>query len=412
MPLYRYSARDAKGKSSKGDIEASTKYEALSQLYARGFAVVNMDAVRGGAERAVDARPPVEKAQSAFLAGKIALTEKAIFCRQLSISVSSGVSLREAVETIMTDQENASFRATLQRVLRGLDDGLPFSQAIGREGKVFDRLFIALIRAAEESGSMTETLGYLATAIEKSDRLARKVRSIMAYPIFVGAFFIIVIGIMTLFILPRFQEIFVNFGGRLPLLTRVVLGGNRFLVDHLLLILGGILALTVTLVLYVRTPAGRFQRDGFLLKLPVAGDLIRKISVARFCRNLGIMIRGGVPVTTAITIAAEVLGNRAMEETLRKTHDRIIEGNDIASSLDRKTFPRLVVRMVGVGESSGRLPEVLDKVADLYEDQIEGAIMVATALFEPIIIIFFGAIILVFVMAIYLPVFSVAGMAR
>jgi type IV pilus assembly protein PilC len=192
----------------------------------------------------------------------------------------------------------------------------------------------------------------------------------------------------------------------------VVLGGNRFLVDHLLLILGGILALTVTLVLYVRTPAGRFQRDGFLLKLPVAGDLIRKISVARFCRNLGIMIRGGVPVTTAITIAAEVLGNRAMEETLRKTHDRIIEGNDIASSLDRKTFPRLVVRMVGVGESSGRLPEVLDKVADLYEDQIEGAIMVATALFEPIIIIFFGAIILVFVMAIYLPVFSVAGMAR
>jgi type IV pilus assembly protein PilC len=412
MPIYRYSARDVKGKILKGNIESTSKYDALSQLYAGGLTVVEMDGAKHTAgPTGVVELPPV-KATHGFLARKIALTEKAIFCRQLSISVSSGVSLREAVETIMTDQDNASFRVVLQRVLQGLDDGLPFSQAIGREGKVFDRLFIALIRAAEESGSMTETLGYLATALEKSDRLARKVRSIMAYPIFVGAFFVIVITIMTLFILPRFQEIFVNFGGKLPLLTRVVLEGNTFIINNLLYILTGLVAIIVTLVLYVRTPAGCLQRDGFLLKMPVVGDLIRKVSVARFCRNLGIMVRGGVPVTTAINIAAEVLGNRAMEITLRKTHDRIIEGNDIASSLDKKTFPRLVVRMVSVGESSGRLPEVLDKVADLYEDQVEGSIMVATALFEPFIIIFFGAIILVFVMAIYLPVFSVAGTAR
>jgi type IV pilus assembly protein PilC len=296
--------------------------------------------------------------------------------------------------------------------MQGLDEGLPFSQAIGRESGVFDRLFLALIRAAEESGSMTETLGYLATALEKSDKLARKVRSIMAYPIFIGVFFVIVIVIMTLFILPRFQEVFAGFGGKLPLLTRVVLGGNKFIITHLLEIMAIILGAIVLVMVYVRTSVGRTQRDAFLLKLPIAGNLIRKISVARFCRNLGIMLRGGVPVTTAITIAAEVLGNRAMEATLRRTHDRIVEGNDIASSLDTKAFPRLVVRMVGVGESSGRLPEVLDKVADLYEDQIEGSIMVATALFEPFIIIFFGCIILVFVMAIYLPVFTVAATAK
>jgi type IV pilus assembly protein PilC len=412
MSFYRYSARDAKGKVLKGDIEASTKYEALSQLYARGFTVVDMEEARGGVGHQIGVSLPPVKAKSGLVSGRISLTDKAIFCRQLSISVSSGISLREAVDTIMTDQDNASFRAVLQRVRQGLDEGLPFSQAIGREGKVFDRLFIALIRAAEESGSMTETLGYLAMALEKSDRLARKVRSIMAYPMFIGAFFVIIITIMTLFILPRFQDIFDNFGSKLPLLTRVVLEGNKIIIHNLLYILVGIAAIIVSLVLYIRTPGGRMQRDSFLLKLPLVGDLIRKISVARFCRNLGIMIRGGVPVTTAITIAAEVLGNRALEETLRKTHDRILEGNDIASSLDKRAFPRLVVRMVGVGESSGRLPEVLDKVADLYEDQIEGSIMVATALFEPFIIIFFGAIILVFVMAIYLPVFSVAGTAR
>ncbi len=234
----------------------------------------------------------------------------------------------------------------------------------------------------------------------------------MAYPIFIGVFFVIVIVIMTLFILPRFQEVFAGFGGKLPLLTRVVLGGNKFIITHLLEIMAIILGAIVLVMVYVRTSVGRTQRDAFLLKLPIAGNLIRKISVARFCRNLGIMLRGGVPVTTAITIAAEVLGNRAMEATLRRTHDRIVEGNDIASSLDTKAFPRLVVRMVGVGESSGRLPEVLDKVADLYEDQIEGSIMVATALFEPFIIIFFGCIILVFVMAIYLPVFTVAATAK
>lgn len=416
MPIYVYAAREASGKLVTGEVDTTTRYEALSHLYARGFTVVEIseerpDSAAGAKLTLLKTLPPV-RANRGVRLERITLTEKAIFCRQLSISVSSGISLREALETIMTDQDNVAFKAVLKRVLQGLDDGMPFSQAIGREYRVFDRLFVALVRAAEESGSMTATLVYLAQALEKTDRLARKVRSIMAYPMFIAGFFVIVTVIMTLFVLPRFQTIFSNFGGKLPLLTRVVLGANAFVVGHLLWILAGIVVLIAAVSIYVRTPAGRIHRDRLLLRMPVAGDLIRKISVARFCRNLGIMIRGGVPVTTAITIASEVLGNRAMEITLRQTHDRIVEGNDIASSLDRKAFPRLVVRMVGVGESSGRLPEVLDKVADLYEDQAEGSIMVATALFEPFIIIFFGCIILVLVMAIYLPVFTVASTAR
>jgi type IV pilus assembly protein PilC len=410
MPLYRYTARDSKGLFVRGEIDSPSKYEALSQLYANGLTVLGVG--EAGGVRPTLARMPAGLTRKGLMLRKVSLTEKSIFCRQLSISVSSGIPLREAIETIGADQENSTFRAVLQRVLRRLDDGLPFSQAIGGEGVVFDRFFVSLIKAAEESGSMTETLIYLAAAMEKSDRLARKVRSIMAYPIFVGVFFIIVSVIMTLFVLPKFSDIFLNFGGRLPLLTRVVLGGNQFIIDHLLWIVVGCAAVVGTLVFYVRTPFGRLQFDGFLLKLPVIGDLIRKVSVARFCRNLGVMIRGGVPVTTAITIASEVLGNRAMEATLLKTHDRIVEGNDIASSLDRRAFPRLAIRMVSVGESSGRMPEVLEKVADLYEDQVEGGIMIVTAIFEPIIIIFFGCMILVLVMAIYLPVFTVAGTAR
>jgi type IV pilus assembly protein PilC len=410
MPAYHYMARTADGKSVSGAIDAPSKYEALSQLYAQSLTVIAMDEDGAG-------RPPAVKApESGTFRGwfrrNVSTTDKAVFCRQLAISVSSGISLRDALETIMSDQENLAFRDVLQRVMKGLDDGLPFSMAIAVEGHVFDRLFVALIKAAEESGSMSETLSYLAAALEKSDKLSRKVKSILAYPVFVAVFFGIVAAIMTVFVLPKFQDIFASFQTQLPLMTRTVMGVNRFVISHLLAIVLSSAALAAAIVYYVRTPVGQMQFDTLMLKLPVVGDLIRKVSVARFSRNLGIMIRGGVPVTQAITIAAEVLGNRAMEATLRKTHDRIVEGNEIAASLDKTVFPRLVVRMVSVGEQSGRLPEVLEKVADLYEDQVESSIMTATSLFEPIIIMVFGAIILVLVMAIYLPVFTVAAHAK
>ena len=259
---------------------------------------------------------------------------------------------------------------------------------------------------------MTETLDYLAVSLEKNDRLARKIKSVIAYPIFVACFFVIVSIIMTLFVLPRFQSIFSSTGGNLPRLTQIVFTVNGFIIANTVWIFSGIFVLMTAGVLYGRTVVGRCNIDRLMLHLPVVGDIIRKIAIARFCRNLGIMLHGGVPVGTAIEIASEVLGNKAMEKTLRQTRDRIMAGNDIATSLDRQVFPRLVVRMVGVGESSGKLPEVLVKVADVYEDQAEGAIMVAMALIEPIIIVVFGCMILVLVMAVYLPVFTAAGHIR
>ncbi|MEI6564801.1 MAG: type II secretion system F family protein [bacterium] len=410
MPLFQYTAKDSGGRFIKGEIESPSKYEALSQLYTRGLTVIGMDA--GAGMTMATLIMPKAKATKGLFLRRVSLSEKAIFCRQMSISVSSGISLRESIETIMTDQDNATFRAVLQRIVRGLDDGLPFSEAIAHENKVFDRLFAALIKSAEESGSMTETLSYLATSMEASDRLARKVRSIMAYPTFVGVFFLIVSVVMTVFVLPRFQEIFSSFGSDLPTITRVVLSVNTFIVRNTVAILGSLAAITILGTLYVKTPSGRENYDRMLLNIPFFGDCIRKMAVARFCRNLGVMLRGGVPVTTAITIAAEVLGNRAIEASLKKSYERIISGSDIASSLDQTMFPRLVVRMIGVGEASGRLPEVLEKVSEVYEDQVEGSIMVATSMFEPVIIVVFGCIILVLVLAIYLPIFTMAAHAR
>lgn len=410
MATYRYSAKDASGRMVTGDFTATSRFEALSHLHARGLTVTDITDTDPRSTRR-DSRDTV-RPSSGLILRAITLSDKSVFCRQLSISVSAGVPLREALDTIALDLDHPTFHAILGRVLKRLDDGMTFSQAIQGEPRAFDRLFIALVKAAEESGSIAETLDYLAVSLEKSDRLARKIKSIVAYPIFVACFFVIVSIIMTVFVLPKFQDIFGSFGGDLPKLTRMVFTVNGFLIKHAVVIFASLIISVVAAILYVRTPLGRLQFDHLMLRFPVAGGIIRKIAVARFCRNLSIMLKGGVPVATAIEIASEVLGNKAMERTLRATTDRIMAGNDIASSLDRKTFPRLVVRMVGVGESSGRLPEVLGKVADVYEDQAEGSIMTATSLFEPVIIIVFGCMILVLVMAIYLPVFSAAGHVR
>lgn len=412
MAIYRYMARGTTGDASSGEVEAGSKHEALSILQARGLTVVSIKEHSGGKTKKRGGVMPLVEANPIILFGSVSLTDKAMFCRQFAISVVSGVPLREALENIMLDMENPTFQAVLKRVLKRLEDGLPLSQAIVGEPKVFDRLSSALIKAAEESGSMPETLNYLASSMEKADRLNRKIKSIMAYPMFVATFFFIVAGIMTLFVLPRFQEIFSSYGSSLPKLTRTVLDVNTFIINHMLLLFGGALAVVVSLVLYFRTTAGRMQWDTMLLRMPFFGDIARKMAVARFTRNLGIMIKGGVPVATAIEIASGVLNNKAMEASLLASHRRIVAGGDIAASLDKRVFPRLVVRMVGVGESSGRLPEVLERVADVYEDQVEGAIMVATSLFEPLVIVLFGCIILVLVMAIYLPVFSVASSVR
>ncbi|MEI8120932.1 MAG: type II secretion system F family protein [bacterium] len=406
MPDYRYSAKDESGREVAGVYTAPTRFDALTQLHDRGLTVTEISD-EGIGVGGIDMVKVAAKKGRVF--GRVSSSDKAIFCRQLSISVSAGIPLRESLESITADLDNAAFRRVLERVLKKLDDGAPFSSAIMGESKIFDRLFIALIRTAEEAGSLTETLNYLATSMEKNDRLSRKIKSILAYPMFIGGFFLLISGIMTIFVLPQFQDIFKGFGNDLPPLTRAVFTINTFVIHNTLWIFLGVATAILSFILYASTKAGRFQIDGMLVRLPLIGDIIRKLAVSRFCRNFGIMMTGGVPVATAIEIAAEVLGNKVMEASMKATRDRIMAGNNIASSLDKKVFPRLVARMVGVGESSGRLPEVLNKVADVYEDQVEGTIMVVISLIEPIIIAVFGGLILLLVLAIYMPVFSSAG---
>jgi type IV pilus assembly protein PilC len=410
MPIYRYLARDASGQPEQADFEAPTRHDALAALRARGLTVIHLADQASGAKS--PAASPLREWLRTFFSRpeRVSNAQKAIFLRQLAISVNAGMPLREALESIAEDLEEPDFRRVVLDVVQRLREGRSFSEAAACHPQVFPKLFLSLLRVAEEAGSMPQTIEYLATGTERAERLARKVRGLLAYPVFIAVFFGVVCGIMTFAVVPRFQAIFATGGARLPLLTRLVFGVNRFLIDHLLVLLLAAAAGVVLVVLYARSPAGRLRLATLCLRFPGIGPCIQKFGVARFCRHFAIMIRGGVPVASAIEIASAVCGNLALERALLQARERIVRGAGIAPALGAEPlFPRLIVRMVGIGESSGKLPEVLDKVADTYEDQVEGAVIVAMSLLEPVMICFFGVVVFVLVLAVYLPVFTAAA---
>ena len=413
MPAFAYTIKTDDGRVLQSTVEAATRQEALSLIWAHGDGVV-VSLSETSAPQALAGREAAPRASltapQRMKGGAIRPRDLAVFFRQMAISVNAGLPLRDALESITEDLEHAAFHRVLQRVGAQLHEGHSFSQALASQGRVFPPIAVALIRAAEEAGSMAQTLDQLSTSIEKNVAMMRKVRSITAYPMFVAGFFVVVIVIMTFFILPQFQKVFGGNEADLPMLTRIVFHANSFLVHHAIpaLIVMGILI--AGFVAWGRTVSGRLRIDGLKLKIPWLGLCLKKLAIARFSKNLAIMIRGGVPIATAIEITAAVAGNKAIERGMLGARDRIIRGSDITSGLaEEGLFPRLLIRMVGIGESSGRLPEVLDRVADSYESDVEGSLMVVTAMFEPIIIVVFGAVVLTFVMAIYLPVFTMAA---
>jgi type IV pilus assembly protein PilC len=411
MATFAYRVKTHDGDVIDATIEAESRQQALALVHQRvSGAIVFLreeDEARRGAGGAPTLPPP---AKAKLRGGRIRSRDLTTFFRQMSVSVNAGLPIREALDSILEDLEHTRLRAVLKRVADRVQQGESFSQALGDEPNVFPRLCVALMRTAEEAGTMPATLNDLATTLEKADALSRKIRSILAYPAFVAGFFVVVMLIMTFFILPQFQDIFADAGAKLPTLTRVVFTLNKFMVSHALWELLIVVLLVAAFLLWRRSPSGRNRLDSLMLSMPAFGEVIRMISIARFCKHFAMMVRGGVPIVAGLEIAAEIAGNKVIERALLEVREKLMLGVDMGTSLARHAvFPRLLVRMVSIGEASGRLPDTLEKVAESYESQVEGAIAMATALMEPVIIVFFGAIVLLTVLAVYLPVFSMAG---
>ncbi len=334
-----------------------------------------------------------------------------IFTRQLATMIDAGLPLVQCLDILGTQTENAAFAKVLLSVKSHVEAGATFSDALRRHPKVFDELFVNLVGAGEVGGILDTILGRLAAYIEKSVKLKAQVKSAMVYPISILGVAIIVVVVMLTKVIPVFEDMYKEFNGAvLPAPTRVVIGISNSFTSNWYYFVGGAAAFFIGLTYMLRTERGRVIFDTVILKFPVIGSVLRKVIVARFTRTLGTLLSSGVPILDSLEICAKTSGNRVVESAIFFARSKISEGRDLATPLaETKIFPSMVVQMIGVGEQTGAMDQMLQKIADFYEDEVDSAVSAMTAMMEPIMMVFLGGIIGGIIIAMYLPVFELAG---
>jgi type IV pilus assembly protein PilC len=332
------------------------------------------------------------------------------FTRQFATMIGAGLPMVQCLEVLAEQMESAEFRKIIARIKDDVQAGQTLSEAMSKHKKIFDDLFVNMIKAGEEGGALEIILQRLAVYREKNDALRRKVKGALIYPAVISVVATAVTIIMLTYIVPVFAKMFTGLGGELPAPTRMVLSISQFLQSSGLFILVFVIAVVGGYIAYRRTEKGRFNTDQMLLKLPIFGTLIRKSSVARFTRTLGTLLNSGVSILDALDITARTAGNAVVAQAINKAAMSIAEGETITDPLrDTGVFPPMVIQMVSVGEKTGGLPEMLLKIADFYDDEVDAAVAALTSLIEPVVIVVMGAVIGGILIAMYLPMFDIIG---
>jgi len=342
--------------------------------------------------------------------GGVTSKDLLIFTRQFSVMIDAGLPLVQALEIIATQADNREFRRVLMDVKIRVESGSTFADGLAQHPKVFDELFVQLVRAGEIGGILDTILQRLGAYIEKNEKLKRRVKGAMVYPSIVLIVAVGVTLVLLMFVTPTFEKMFKDFGGAMPAPTQFLIDLSHAMTSYWYLIFGAPVALAVAWKAWVGTDRGRRQWDAFVLKVPVFGPLVRKVAVARFSRTLGTMLSSGVPILDAMEIVAKSAGNKVIERAILVVRTRIAEGKNIAGPLaDTKVFPPMVVQMIGVGEATGAMDTMLEKIGDFYDDEVDVAVGALTSMIEPIMMVFLGGVVGGFLVAMYLPIFSIAG---
>lgn len=398
MSTFRYIARNMTGAEVTGVLQGDTRNEVLLWLREKSFTPVSLEEIALAAESKKGARRL--RIRSSDMAG---------FCWQLNTMIEGGVTITDAIDTIVDDVDNRKLQDVLREVSSNMRAGQSFYESVSDFPKIFNPLFCAMIRAGESSGTLTVVLTRLADYYDRRDELIRKVRKATAYPAFVVGFVILVLVAMMTLIIPRFLEIFENFGSKLPAFTLGFMAVYKFIVHNVQYIVGGFAAFVILLVLYNRSASGhrRFSRLG--LRLPLMGTIIRFAFVATYGRTMSTLLGAGVSVLNAIDILGGMTKNDVIRDVLALAKEQIAEGVGVALSMSgNKIFPALMVKMVQVGEESGSLPEVLDRSATYYEKKVDATVMTMISILEPAMIVFVGGIVLVVLLALYMPIFGMS----
>ncbi len=401
MPTYNYVARAFNGKNIQGTIEANNESEARIMLRAKKLIPVSVGVGTLKSKRQEGAKVSRVKVKSKDLQ---------IFTRQLSVLISSGVPLLQALEVLSQTPRGKGLDFALKQIVADISEGKKLGQAFKSHPNVFSKFYINMLIAGEEGGVLDAVLLRLAEYIEKSVKLQGKIKSAMSYPIVVLAISLLVVTGLLVFVIPKFVTIFDGSGMEMPALTVLVMKMSNFVREKWYVLIASVAMFFFSVRYYINTPQGRNNFDNTMVRLPIFGEFIIKSSMAKFSRTLSTLLGAGVSIMEALDIAANTAGNSLIETALIKSKAAVAKGKLLSVPLSQEPFiPHMVTQMIAVGEQTGALDSMLDKVADFYEDEVDVAVNGITSVMEPIMIVVLGGIVGFFVIAMYLPIFKMAG---
>jgi type IV pilus assembly protein PilC len=421
MPKFKFVALDAKGKETQGEVDAETQTAALGKIREKGLfptSVVEVDA-RQSKRRA--GRTSAGQPGGGFLKMELRLPgfmsrikpkQLMVFTRQLATLVDAGLPLLRGLQVLARQEKNPRLRRAVIEMAESIESGSTFAEAIAQQPRIFNKLFVNMVKAGEVGGVLDVVLVRLAEFMEKAQRIKSKIISAMVYPIVVLVMASGILTFLMVFIVPKFQDIFKDLleGEQLPGLTRFVMGISKTMTVRLPLVIVVIVALIVLVKVLGKTRAGRYGIDAMKLNAPIFGILIRKTAIARFTRTLGTLMTSGVPVLQALNIVRETVANEVVSRAVLLIHDSVKEGENMAPPVEAaRIFPPMVVSMVEVGEETGALPEMLMKVADSYDDDVDNTVAGLTSIIEPLLIIFLAVVVGTIVISLFMPLISIIG---
>ena len=405
MPMFVYEGRTMQGDVRKGEIEAANQAAVMTKLREMKIKPTSVKK-KGGIDLSAEINIPMP----AFLQPKVGEKDLVVFTRQFATMIDSGLPLVQCLEIQANNVENPTFQKQLTEIKETVEGGATFADALKKFPKTFDPLYVNLVAAGEVGGILDTILNRLAAYIEKNNKLKRQVKGAMIYPIAILGVMVVILYVIMRYVVPTFDEMFSEVGAELPVPTQILMGISNFVVNYGVYGILGVIVFSFVFRRVLETETGRRLWDSALLKMPIFGDLLRKVAVARFCRTLGTMISSGVPILDALEICSRSAGNYVVEDAILKTRDSISEGRTIAEPLaESGVFPGMVCQMINVGEATGALDTMLSKIADFYDDEVEVAVAGITSLIEPFIIVFLGVVVGGLVVALYLPIFTMAG---
>ena len=419
MPRYNYVALDSRGQESAGAIDAESQSDAVSQLRQAGFFPKSITE---------EGKGPKTKAAKSSVAGKSVARKEIninipflqrktikprvlmIFTRQLATLIDAGLPLLRGLTVLSKQEPDLVLKGVITSIAESVQGGGTFSESLGGHPRIFNKLYVNMVKAGELGGVLEVVLMRLAEFQEKAQKIKNKVVAAMFYPVIVLVIAIVIMGFLLVFIVPKFEAIFADMlGGKpLPGLTQFVIATSNIVKNNVLIIIGAIVGLAFVYKFAAKTPKGSAFIDAFMLRAPIFGDLTRKSAISRFTRTLGTLVTSGVPILQALNITRETAGNAVIAEAITRVHDSVKEGESIVTPLEASNvFPPMVISMIDVGEETGQLPEMLLKIAEVYDDEVDNAVTGLTSLLEPVMIVFLAVVVGTIVIALFMPLISI-----